>query len=145
MVQERELFNILCRLKNTMASLKIFGVGRCKLLHLEWIGCPEINLHTYGQLMYEKGDKNMLWIKDRFFNKLCWGNWTVTCKKGGFPNGSVSKESSCNARDTRDSGSISGSGRYPREGNGNPLQYSCLGNPMDCRQATVQSITDSQR
>ena len=28
-------------------------------------------------------------------------------------------------------GSIPGSGRYPREGNGNPLQYSCLGNPMD--------------
>jgi len=30
-----------------------------------------------------------------------------------------------------DSGLVPGLGRYPREGNGNPLQYSCLGNPMD--------------
>ena len=46
----------------------------------------------------------------------------------GFPSGSVSKESACNAGDL---GSISGSGRSPGEGNGNPLQYPCLGNPMD--------------
>ena len=38
------------------------------------------------------------------------------------------KESTCNARDT---GLIPGLGRSPREGNGNPLQYACLGNPMD--------------
>ena len=37
-------------------------------------------------------------------------------------------ESACNAEDL---GPIPGSGRSPREGNGNPLQYSCLGNPMD--------------
>ena len=41
-----------------------------------------------------------------------------------------SKESTCNARD---SGSIPGSGRSPGEGNCNPFQYSCLGNPMDRR------------
>ena len=35
-----------------------------------------------------------------------------------------------NAGDIRDSGLISGSGRCPGEGNGHPLQYSCLGNPM---------------
>ena len=46
----------------------------------------------------------------------------------GFPGGSDGKESACNAGD---SGSIPGSGRLPGEGNGNPLQYSCLGNPMD--------------
>ena len=45
-----------------------------------------------------------------------------------FPGGSVDKESACNARDP---GSIPGSGRSPAEGNGYPLQYSCLGNPMD--------------
>ena len=45
-----------------------------------------------------------------------------------FPGGSVSKESVCNAGDP---GSIPGSGRSPGEGNGNPLQYSCLKNPMD--------------
>ena len=42
--------------------------------------------------------------------------------------GSDSKESACNAGDP---GSIPGSGRSPRKGNGNPLQHSCLENPMD--------------
>ena len=46
----------------------------------------------------------------------------------GFPCSSVSTESACNARDL---GSIPGSGRSPGEGNGNPLQYSCLENPMN--------------
>ena len=41
------------------------------------------------------------------------------------------KEFSCNAEDARDAGSIPGSGRYPGGRNGNPLLYSCLGNPMD--------------
>ena len=42
-----------------------------------------------------------------------------------------------------DMGSILGSGRSPGEGNGNPLQYSCLGNPIDRRawQATVHGVT----
>ena len=43
----------------------------------------------------------------------------------GFPGGSDCKESTCNAGDP---GLIPGSGRSPREGNGYPLQYSCLGN-----------------
>ena len=46
----------------------------------------------------------------------------------GFPGGSDSKESACNVGDW---GSIPGSGRSPGEGNGNPLLYSCLENPMD--------------
>ena len=41
------------------------------------------------------------------------------------------KNSPANAGDISDKGSIHGSGRYPGEGNGNPLQYSCLENPMD--------------
>ena len=45
-----------------------------------------------------------------------------------FPQSSVGKESAYNAADL---GSIPGSGRSPGEGNGNPLQYSCLENPMD--------------
>ena len=45
-----------------------------------------------------------------------------------FPSGSDGKESTCNEGDL---GSIPGSGRSPGEGNGNPLQYSCLENPMD--------------
>ena len=46
----------------------------------------------------------------------------------GFPGGSDGKASACNAGDL---GSIPGSGRSPGEGNGNPLQRSCLENPMD--------------
>ena len=49
----------------------------------------------------------------------------------GFPGGTSGKESPANAGDTRDVGSIPGSGRSLGEGNGNILQYSCLGNPMD--------------
>ena len=50
--------------------------------------------------------------------------------KLGFPGGSDVKESVCNAGDL---GSIPGLGRSPGEGNGNPLQYSCLENSMDRR------------
>ena len=46
----------------------------------------------------------------------------------GFPGGAVVKNPPVNAGDAA---LISGSGRCPREGSGNPLQYSCLGNPMD--------------
>ena len=47
-----------------------------------------------------------------------------------------------NAGDIRDVGSIPGLGRFPGEGNGNPVQYSCLENPIDRRtwQATVHGI-----
>ena len=53
------------------------------------------------------------------------------------------KESACNAGDL---GSISGSERSPGEGNGYPLLYSCLENPMDrgAWRATVHSVTKSQ-
>jgi len=46
----------------------------------------------------------------------------------GFPGGPEGKVSACNAGNR---GSIPGSGRAPGEGNGNPLRYSCLENPMD--------------
>ena len=61
----------------------------------------------------------------------------------GFPGGTDSKESSCNAGDL---GSIPGLGRFPGEGNGNPLQYFCLENPMDrgAWWATVHGDTTEQ-
>ena len=60
----------------------------------------------------------------------------------GFPGGSVGKESAFQA----DVGSIPGLGRFPGEGNGNPLLYSCLGNPVDrgAWWATVRGATKSQ-
>ena len=57
----------------------------------------------------------------------------------GFPGGSVVKNPTANAGDV---GSVPGLGRSPGEGRGNPLQYSCLGNPVDrgaCR-ATVHGV-----
>ena len=53
----------------------------------------------------------------------------------------MAKNSPANAGDT---GSISGLGRIPGEGNGSPLQYSCLGNPMDREawQVTVHGIAE---
>ena len=61
----------------------------------------------------------------------------------GCPGGSDGKASPCNAGDP---GSIPGSERFPGEGNGNPLQYSCLENPMDggAWWATVHGVAKSR-
>ena len=61
----------------------------------------------------------------------------------GFPGDSVVKNPPAN---TGDAGLIPGLGRSPGEGNGNPLQYSYLGNPMDrgAWQATVNGVSESQ-
>ena len=61
----------------------------------------------------------------------------------GFPGGSDGKESACNAGDL---GSVPGSGISPEEGNGYPLQYSCLENSVErgACQATVHGIAKSQ-
>ena len=63
--------------------------------------------------------------------------------KGGFPGVSVVRNLPANAGDV---GSVSGSGRSPGEGNGNPLQYSCMENPMDrgTWQATVHGVAKSR-
>ena len=61
----------------------------------------------------------------------------------GLPGGSDGKESTFNAGDR---GLIPGSGRYPGEGNGNPLQYSCLENAMNggAWQATVHEVAKNR-
>jgi len=63
----------------------------------------------------------------------------------GLPCWLSSKESACNAGDAGDAGSIPGSGRSPGGGHGNPLQYSCLKNPIDRRawRATVHRASET--
>ena len=63
----------------------------------------------------------------------------------GFPGGSVLNNLPANAETAGNVSLIPGSGRSPRGGNGNPLQDSCLGNPMDegAWWATVHGITKS--
>jgi len=65
------------------------------------------------------------------------------CPGYTFPGGSDGKASACNVGDLS---SISGLGRYPGGGNGNPLQYSCLENPKDrvAWQAPVHGVAKSQ-
>ena len=74
-------------------------------------------------------------------NMFLFSVYVVPCLD--FPGGSGSKESACNAGDL---GSIPGSGRSPGEGNGYPLQYSCLENSMDRGTwwAIVHGVTKSQ-
>ena len=69
-------------------------------------------------------------------------SWSYHSSRG-FPGSSDGKESACNAGDPD---SIPGSGRSPGEGNGTPLQYSCLENPMDrgAWWAIVHGVTKSQ-
>ena len=66
----------------------------------------------------------------------------VSTATGGFPGGSDSKESACNVGDP---GLIPGLGRFPGEGNGYSLQFSCLENSMDrgAWRATVHGLTKS--
>ena len=70
-------------------------------------------------------------------------NLVTTSHNTGFPGGSDSKESTCNVGEL---GSIPGLGRSPGEENGNPLQYSCLGNSIDRKAcwATVHGGLKSQ-
>ena len=66
--------------------------------------------------------------------------WPSHGNNMGFPSGSDGKASLCNAGDP---GLIPGLGRSPREGTGNPLQYSCLENPVD-REAWQATVHGSQ-
>ena len=70
-------------------------------------------------------------------------SWWWVIMQEDFPAGSDGKESACNAGDL---GSIPGLGRSSGEGNGNPLQYSCLENSTDrgACWATVHGVTKSQ-
>ena len=77
----------------------------------------------------------------------CFKKFPQPSQPVGFPCGSVVKNLPANAGDARDEGLIPGSGKSPGEGNGNPLQYSCLENPMGrgAWWATVHGVEESER
>ena len=80
--------------------------------------------------------KNLPASEPKAFSFQCMTKFTTKKKKKNLP---------ANAGDAGDACSIPGSGRSPGEGNGNPLQYSCLGNPVDrgARRATVHGVVES--
>ena len=84
-------------------------------------GYQNLSVGQLGRLFGGSGGK----MSSEFLNlsRFLWQH-LVLC----FPSGSDGKEFACNAGDA---GFIPGLGRSPEEGNGNPLQYSCLENPMD--------------
>ena len=98
-------------------------------------------------------DRTNVWTPSGGRGMVGWdelGDWDrhiyPTAHKMGFPDGSAGKESTRNAGDTGDAGSIPGSGRSPGRGNGSPLQYSCLEDPTDrgAWWATVHGVTESR-
>ena len=44
----------------------------------------EMNPHTYGYLVFDKGAKTIQWKKDSIFNKWCWHNWQLSCRRMGI-------------------------------------------------------------
>ena len=92
----------------------------------------------------------MLLLLNRNIIQTTFYIWSSRMK--GFPGDSVVKNLPANAGDT---GLIPGPGRFPGEANGNPLQYSCLGNPMDrgaprasprgCKRVGHDLVTEQQQ
>ena len=107
-------------------QMKFFFLTCCFLLFLLNLSCNSYNfLVNVSICLYSKFLSNKMFEQDHLIK--------------GFPRSSVSKESVCNAGDPSSS---SGLGRYPGDGNGNPLWYSCLQNPMlrEAWQATVRGV-----
>jgi hypothetical protein len=57
-----------------------------KRLLAQWnrIEDPEMNPNTYGHLIFDKGAKTIQWKKDSNFNKWCWHNWWISCRRLGI-------------------------------------------------------------
>ena len=117
---------ILCRPLLLLPSVfpSISYCHRCE----EWC-CQTSQFLNAGTVLHLKNkqvDNNKHWPCE----PPVWGFMFIGYfyRKGDFPGGSDGKVSAYNAGDP---GSIPGSGRSPGEGNGNPLHYSCLENPMD--------------
>ena len=103
-----------------------------------------ISYLVYGVLLQQpKWNKTGVLAKLRVSEEV---TFNLRFERVGLLGGSVVKNLPASEGDARDVGLISGSGRCPGEGSGSPLQYSCLGNPMDrgAWQAAIHGVTKSQ-
>ena len=120
-------FNPLCHGWENWSSEKRFVT--------RWLWCQ---ISDWPELPTEEKKK-----KSPSPNETCSASYA---SKISINNNNSKKNSPASAEDIRDTGSIPGSGRFPGEGIFNPLQYSCLGNPMDrgAWQAAVHGVMKSQ-
>ena len=102
---------VMSLLFNMLSRLVIAFLLRSKRLLISWLQSPS------AVVLEPKKIKSL--IISIIYPSIC---------HEGFPGGSEGKASACNAGDL---GSVPGLGRSPGEGNGNPLEYSCLENPRD--------------
>ena len=150
-IQFRKMSSWLCSVPLNMS----FTFSEPKSIRVNQVfSMEEINgfLVGWGGRGSEKNwlflERNHITIKyqdrSQYYNVLGAGNWKCSFRgMMAFPGGSDSKASAYSAGDL---GSIPGSGRSPGEGKGNPLQYSCLENPMDrgAWLATVHGVAKSR-
>ena len=97
---------------------------------------------SLGAGMKKMGSENTLQNHTNMVRNFFNGNKALN---GGFLVGAVVKNPPANVDDARDEGSVPGAGRSPGGGHDNPLQYSCLENPMDrgAWRATVHMVAES--
>ena len=132
---------ILLSLLETNAAHRISFVNGYSMFPVVWVSYPTVTGVFLSHVVLNILSRINMWISNTSV-PLTWNyvliNELYKIKAGG----SDGKESACNAGDQ---GSVPGSGRSPGEGNGNPLQYSCLENSMDrgAWQATVHGVAKS--
>ena len=124
----------------------------CRSLGLKF-NIKQFFLHSKFKWLNEYDSKKTL-LLTIFFNshprlmkiKTKINTWDLSKLNKGFPGGTVVKNLPANAGDAEDVGSMPESGRFPGKGNGSPLQYSCLGKPMDrgAWLTTVHRVTKCQ-
>ena len=99
-----------------------------RFLCAKWILGKTLDQDPAVRALDPKGERSGSQLKERIIHLFGKYLFTELSLTEGFPGGSDSNESACNAGDP---GLIPGSVRSPGKGNGNPFQYSCLENSMD--------------
>ena len=133
-------------LEKALMLRKTEGKRRREWQRMRWLYSIIDSMHMNLSKLWEIVEDRGAWCAvvhgvANIWTQLC--NWTTTKSCSPGLSGSEVKASACSAGDL---GSISGSGRSPGEGNGNPFQYSCLENPMDggAWWATVHGVAKSR-